>query len=171
MTETSGAMGFTEAHETFGTDNCRFVEIDARIEFCVIEGAEDLIPVQANQDDAGYDLKSRVDVELFPGERNTIPTGICLGLPSGWEAQIRPRSGLAAKMGLTILNTPGTIDAGYRGEIGVILYNTGQEPYEIRRGDRIAQMVFKRIPNVELVQVTELGATNRGSGGFGSTGL
>ncbi|MNI85336.1 Deoxyuridine 5'-triphosphate nucleotidohydrolase [compost metagenome] len=107
---------------------------------------------------------------LSPGQRTLIPTGIAIAMPGGLEAQIRPRSGLAFKHGITCLNTPGTIDADYRGEIKVLLINLGQEPFKITRNERIAQMVFQIVPEVQLVQVEELSETLRGAGGFGHTG-
>ena len=109
-------------------------------------------------------------VELEPGDRALIPTGFALEIPVGYEAQVRPRSGLALKHGVTLLNTPGTIDADYRGELMVILINHGSEPFLIRRGDRIAQLVIAPIAQVEVIAVDVLGATGRGQGGFGSTG-
>lgn len=120
---------------------------------------------------AGADLTAAVgeDVTLAPGERRLVPTGIAIGLPDGYEAQVRPRSGLALKHGVTVLNTPGTIDADYRGEIGVILVNLGQEPFTIRRGDRIAQMIVAPVVQAEFREA-ELTETARGAGGFGSTG-
>ncbi len=121
---------------------------------------------------AGMDLAAAVEdaVELAPGDRALIPTGLSIALPAGFEAQIRPRSGLAAKHGVTVLNTPGTIDADYRGEIKVILINHGQEAFTIERGMRIAQMVIARHEQVEWDVVEELDETERGAGGFGSTG-
>ena len=99
-----------------------------------------------------------------------MPTGLYLELPPGYEAQMRPRSGLALKHGVTLLNTPGTIDAGYRGEVGAVTFNAGKEPFTISRGDRIAQLVIQKLPDVELVEVADLNASTRGAGGFGSTG-
>lgn len=130
------------------------------------------LPAYATQQSAGMDLLAAIDeaVEIAPGERMLLPTGIALALPAGFEAQIRPRSGLAAKHGLTVLNTPGTIDADYRGEIKVILINLGQEPYAIERGMRIAQMVIARYEHIAFKEVENLEATDRGAGGFGSTG-
>jgi dUTP pyrophosphatase len=109
-------------------------------------------------------------ITLKPGERAMAPTGLTLALPAGHEAQVRPRSGLAAKHGVTCLNTPGTIDADYRGEVKVILINLGQEPFVIRRGERIAQMVIAPVTRAELSVVAALDETQRGAGGFGSTG-
>jgi dUTP pyrophosphatase len=107
---------------------------------------------------------------LSPGQRALVPTGLMIALPSGFEAQIRPRSGLASKHGVTVLNSPGTVDADYRGEIGVLLINHGDAPFPIRRGERIAQMVIAAVARAELVPAAALSATDRGSGGFGSTG-
>ena len=119
----------------------------------------DLVPRKAHEDDAAYDLRSRIDVVAEPMRVTLIPTGLHLELPVGFEAQIRPRSGMALKDALTLLNTPGTIDAGYRGEICCILFNAGEKPYEIKRGDRIAQMVIARLPEVELLEASELSET------------
>jgi len=136
----------------------------------MMEGCEDLMPARAHHDDAAFDLRSRVDMVLEPGEPHLVATGIFMEFPAGYEAQVRPRSGLALKHALTVPNSPGTIDAGYRGEVCVIMLNAGKEPYEIKRGDRIAQMVISKLPEVELVQVEELSESLRGAGGFGSTG-
>lgn len=123
---------------------------------------------------AGLDVVAGVPddapVELAPGARALIPTGFALELPHGYEAQVRPRSGLAIKHGVTLLNSPGTIDSDYRGELMVILINHGSEPFIVRRGDRIAQLVITPVASVEIVAVDALGATGRGEGGFGSTG-
>lgn len=121
---------------------------------------------------AGMDLYADLshDTLLSPGERAMIPTGIAIELPDGYEAQIRPRSGLAIRHGITLVNSPGTIDPDYRGEIAVIVINHGSEPFIIKSGDRIAQMVFTRFVRVELVEVPELNKTARGEGGFGHTG-
>ena len=134
------------------------------------EDAQDLLPAKAHSDDAAFDLKSRADLEIPPHKAALVPTGLFLELPAGYEAQVRPRSGLALKHSITVLNTPGTIDAGYRGEVGVILINHGEQPFPVRRGDRIAQMVIQALPDVTLVPVARLSETNRGTGGFGSTG-
>ena len=107
---------------------------------------------------------------LSPGQRVIVPTGISVALPEGYEAQVRPRSGLASKHGITVLNAPGTIDADYRGEISVLLVNHGDAPFAIRRGERIAQMVIAAVLRAELVATTSLSSTERGGGGFGSTG-
>ena len=135
-------------------------------------GADLPLPEYATLDSAGVDLLAAVseDVSLGPGERTLIPTGIALSLPRGYEAQIRPRSGLALKNGLTLLNTPGTIDADYRGEIGVILANLGQETFVVERGMRIAQMVVAPVSQVSWNAVEALDDSERGAGGFGSTG-
>lgn len=129
-------------------------------------------PAYATPLSAGMDLKADIDeaVTLGPLERALIPTGLYMALPEGTEAQVRPRSGLAAKHGITVLNTPGTIDADYRGEIKVILVNLSNESFTIEPGERIAQMVIARMEQAELVDVEVLGDTERGAGGFGSTG-
>ena len=133
-------------------------------------GCENFCPKKAHPDDAGYDLYSRIDAVLEPLSGMAIPVGFAMELPTGYEAQIRPRSGLAAKYHITVTNSPGTVDANYRGEIKAILYNLGREPFIIQRGDRIAQMVICKLPEIELVEATELSETDRGSGGFGSSG-
>jgi len=128
-------------------------------------------PSYAHPGDAGADLRSRVDVELAPGERRLVPTGVSIALPFGYVALIHPRSGLATKHGLTIVNAPGTVDAGYRGEISVTLLNTDvSEPISLKRGDRIAQMVIQRVEYADFEPVAELSESVRGAGGFGSTG-
>jgi dUTP pyrophosphatase len=121
---------------------------------------------------AGIDLLAAVEqeIEINPGSITMVPTGLYMAIPQGYEGQIRPRSGLALKYGLSMVNTPGTIDADYRGEIKVILINFGQEVYIIKRGERIAQMVFNKIAQADFMEVKELNETSRGSGGFGSTG-
>jgi dUTP pyrophosphatase len=121
---------------------------------------------------SGFDLYAAVSgpVTLQPGERGLIPTGFSLAMPTELEAQIRPRSGLALKHGITALNSPGTIDADYRGEVKVLLINHGTEPFIIERNERIAQMVFQMVPSVRLIEVEELDSTDRGAGGFGHTG-
>ena len=128
------------------------------------------LPAYAHPGDAGADLVAAVDVELAPGERAVVPTGVAIALPEGYAAFVHPRSGLAAKHGVTVLNSPGTIDADYRGEISVILINHGDAPFMIRRGERIAQMVIAPVVRAELAVAASLSATDRGSGGFGSTG-
>lgn len=130
------------------------------------------LPVKMSELAAGFDLHAAVQepVVLNPGERKLIPTGFAIAMPAELEAQIRPRSGLAYKHGITCLNAPGTIDADYRGEVKVLLVNLGQEPFAIERNERIAQMVFKTVPAVEFTEVDELSDTVRGAGGFGHTG-
>lgn len=128
-------------------------------------------PSYAHPGDAGADLRAREDVVLLPGERKLVPTGVAIALPEGFVALIHPRSGLATKHGLTIVNAPGTVDAGYRGEISVTLLNTdSSQPIELRRGDRIAQMVIQRVEHAQFIPVSELSGSVRGTGGFGSTG-
>ncbi|WP_235779235.1 dUTP diphosphatase [Sinomonas notoginsengisoli] len=128
-------------------------------------------PSYAHPGDAGADLRARVDVTLGPGERALVPTGVSIALPFGYVALIHPRSGLATRHGLTVVNAPGTVDAGYRGEIAVTLLNTDvAEPLTLRRGDRIAQMVIQRVEYARFLPVGELSESARGSGGFGSTG-
>lgn len=138
-----------------------------------LAGNEDIeLPRKMSELASGFDLYAAVSEELTlaPGQRLLVPTGIAIAMPGGLEAQIRPRSGLAYKHGITCLNSPGTIDADYRGEIKVLLANLGQEAFVIRRNERIAQMVFQIVPEVELIQVDELSETLRGAGGFGHTG-
>lgn len=128
-------------------------------------------PSYAHPGDAGADLRAREDVVLMPGERKLVPTGVAIALPYGFVALIHPRSGLATKHGLTIVNAPGTVDAGYRGEISVTLLNTdSSQPIELQRGDRIAQMVIQRVEHAQFLPVSELSGSVRGTGGFGSTG-
>jgi dUTP pyrophosphatase len=132
------------------------------------------LPAYQSADAAGLDLLAAVPEQtpmvLAPGKYALIPTGLTIALPPGFEAQVRPRSGLAAKHGVTVLNAPGTVDADYRGEIGVLLINHGDTPFPIRRGERIAQMVIASVTRAELVAAESLSTTDRGSGGFGSTG-
>ncbi|MDU0201304.1 MULTISPECIES: dUTP diphosphatase [Paenibacillus] len=138
-----------------------------------VSGQEDiLLPQKMSAAASGFDLHAAVSepVILAPGERRLIPTGFALSMPPELEAQIRPRSGLAFKYGITTLNSPGTIDADYRGEVKVLLINHGQEAFTIGRNERIAQMVFQLVPQIDLVEVNELTETERGSGGFGHTG-
>lgn len=130
-----------------------------------------VIPFKAHEGDAGMDLFSIEDIILKPMERKLIHTGIRIQLPKNTEAQIRPRSGLALKYGITVLNTPGTIDEGYRGEIGIILINLGTEEFKVEKGMKIAQMVIKTTLTLKVEEVVELNETTRGEGGFGSTGL
>jgi dUTP pyrophosphatase len=132
------------------------------------------LPAYQSAHAAGLDLLAAVPeaspLILAPGQHALVPTGLTIALPSGYEAQVRPRSGLAARHGVTVLNAPGTIDADYRGEIGVLLINHGDAPFPIRRGERIAQLVIASVVRAELIPATALSATDRGSGGFGSTG-
>jgi dUTP pyrophosphatase len=128
-------------------------------------------PSYAHPGDAGADLRTRIDFELQPGERALIPTGVSLALPAGYAAFVHPRSGLAAKHGITVVNSPGTVDAGYRGEIAVTLLNTDSAAsLSFRRGDRIAQLVIQKVEHASFVTVQELPDSVRGAGGFGSTG-
>lgn len=145
---------------------------EIQVKICRLPGGEDLpLPRYMTGQAAGMDLVAAVakETRIMPGERRLIPTGIALALPEGYEAQIRPRSGLALKHGVTLVNTPGTIDADYRGEIGVLLINHGGEPFVVRRGDRIAQMVVQRVCRVAWLLTGTLIATARGDGGFGHT--
>jgi dUTP pyrophosphatase len=133
--------------------------------------AELPLPSYAHPGDAGADLLTTVDVTLAPGERVMVPTGIAIALPEGYAAFVHPRSGLAARHGLSIVNTPGTVDAGYRGEIKVLLVNhDAREPIHLRRGDRVAQLVVQRVERARFAEVVELPGSVRGSGGYGSTG-
>jgi len=129
------------------------------------------LPEYAHEGDAGLDLFSVIDITINPRESALVSTGISIELPPNTEAQIRPRSGLALKYKVTVLNTPGTIDTGYRGEIGVILINHGKQPFKVESGMKIAQMVIKPVLSVEVEKVIELNETERGLGGFGSTGV
>ena len=129
------------------------------------------LPSYAHPGDAGADLLARHDVVLAPGARALVPTGLALAIPHGYVGLVHPRSGLAAKHGVTVLNAPGTIDAGYRGEVAVLLLNTDQHTaVTIARGDRIAQLVLQRVAQAQFVQTSDLESTSRGEGGFGSTG-
>ena len=132
------------------------------------------LPRQQTAGAAGLDLAAAIGVDetvtIAPGDYAMVPTGLVIALPEGYEAQIRPRSGLAARHGVTVLNSPGTVDADYRGEVKILLVNHGREPFSLRRGERVAQMVVAPVSAVELVEVDELDATERGAGGHGSTG-
>lgn len=130
------------------------------------------LPEPATVGSAGADLRAAVGAELVlaPGARALVPTGFSVEIPAGWEGQVRPRSGLAARFGLTLLNSPGTIDSDYRGEVQVLLINLGSEPFTVRHGERIAQLVVAPAPRVHYVEVDELDESARGAGGFGSTG-
>ena len=132
---------------------------------------EEYVPLYATEGSAGADLKSMIRYKLDPGKRALIPTGIKLAIPVGYEVQIRPKSGLAIKHGITITNSPGTVDSDYRGEIKVMLQNTGDMPFVINKGDKIAQMVAAKVEAAMFVKVKELSNTERGTGGFGSTGI
>ncbi|MEA2036361.1 MAG: dUTP diphosphatase [Nanoarchaeota archaeon] len=129
-----------------------------------------IVPKYAHEGDAGVDLYSTEDYTLKPNERVLVSTGIKIAVPEGYEAQVRPKSGLALKSGIGVANTPGTVDAGYRGEVGVIAINLGNEDYKIEKGKKIAQMVFNKIEAAEFEEVEDLDETKRGEGGFGSTG-
>ena len=129
------------------------------------------VPSYANPGDAGADLVTTADVVIEPGERTTVGTGVAIALPEGYAAFVHPRSGLAARVGLSVVNTPGTIDSGYRGEIRICLVNHDlREPIQLRRGDRIAQLVVQRVEHAVFREVDELGDSERGAGGYGSTG-
>lgn len=142
------------------------------IQVKIINRSENPLPTYATADAAGMDLRANLEapITMQPLERTLVPTGLFMELPSGYEAQIRPRSGLAIKQGLTLLNTPGTIDADYRGEIKIIMINLSNEPQTIQHGDRIAQMVVAPFLQAKLEEVKELTDTERGTGGFGHTG-
>ncbi len=128
------------------------------------------LPCYQTGGSAGMDVRAAASLTLRVGQTALVPTGFALELPDGIEAQLRPRSGLALKHGLTMLNSPATIDSDYRGEVGVILTNLGSEPFLVKRGERIAQIVFARFEHVEVIEVEELSQSERGAGGFGSTG-
>lgn len=138
----------------------------------VVNKSHHPLPSYATAHSAGMDLRANLDASIIlaPGERALVKTGLFLELPEGTEAQVRPRSGLAFKHGVTVLNAPGTIDADYRGEVGVILINHGQEPFEVKDGERIAQLVIARYERVAFKEVTDLAVSERGAGGFGHTG-
>ena len=145
------------------------------VEIQVLANAHGLpLPAYHSVDAAGLDLLAAIredaPLSLAPGRRVLVPTGLILAVPPGYEAQVRPRSGLALKHGVTVLNAPGTIDADYRGEVGVLLVNHGDAPFTINRGERIAQLVIAPVTRANLVAVISLSTTGRGSGGFGSTG-
>ena len=143
------------------------------IKIKVVNHGHQQLPAYATPQSAGMDLRANLDapITLHPMERRLIPTGLHIALPEGYEAQVRPRSGLALKHGLTVLNTPGTIDADYRGEIGVVLINLSQEDFVINDGERIAQMVIARHEQGDFVVVEQLDETERGEGGYGHTGV
>jgi dUTP pyrophosphatase len=129
------------------------------------------LPTYAHPGDAGMDVCSIEDVVIAPDARHLVKTGFAMELPDGFEAQVRPRSGLAIKSGITVLNTPGTIDSGYRGEVGVILINLSDVPFHVEKGMKIAQMVIAKFERAEIEEVSELSSSERGAGGFGSTGV
>ena len=139
----------------------------------VVNKGHQPLPAYATEQSAGMDLRANIDepIVLKPLERRLIPTGLHIALPAGYEAQVRPRSGLALKKGITVLNSPGTIDADYRGEVGVLLINLSQEEFVVNDGERIAQMVIARHEQAEFVEVAELDKTERGEGGYGHTGV
>ena len=143
------------------------------IEVKVVNKGHQPLPQYATPQSAGMDLRANLDepVTLNPLERRLIPTGLHIALPAGYEAQVRPRSGLALKKGITVLNSPGTIDADYRGEIGVLLINLSQEPFVVNDGERIAQMVIARHEQGDFLEVEVLDETERGEGGYGHTGV
>lgn len=136
----------------------------------LITGDEELIPQYAKAGDAGADLRASEAGSIGPGARVLVPTGVQIALPDGYVGLVHPRSGLAVKNGITVLNTPGTIDSGYRGELQVILYNTGDREFVYERGDRIAQLIIQRYEKAEFVQLDQLPGTERGEDGFGSSG-
>lgn len=145
----------------------------------IVNKSSNPLPTYSTEYSAGMDLRANLKdekgndevISIAPGKRVLIPTGLYIQLPYGYEAQIRPRSGLALKYGITVLNTPGTIDADYRGEIGVCLINHGNDTFDVHHGDRIAQIVFAKVEQAALVEVSELVDTKRGTGGFGHTGV
>lgn len=152
------------------------MSIPPLVRFLRLDGNHDLpIPAYATAGAAGFDLRAAVPVDqpvtLAPGARALVPIGFAVGLPDGYEMQVRPRSGLAVKNGVTVLNSPGTVDCDYRGPVAVPLINHGQEPFVINRGDRIAQAVIAEARQAQMVEVTSLDDTGRGTGGFGSTGV
>ena len=137
-----------------------------------IQKVEDVkTPCYANPGDAGLDLYSAENFVLKPGERKVVSTGVKMALPHGYEAQVRPKSGLAIKHGISVVNTPGTVDSGYRGVVGVILINHGQEDFSVEKNTKIAQMVINKVEYADIQEVESLDDTERGEGGFGSTGL
>ncbi|HIH16367.1 MAG TPA: dUTP diphosphatase [Candidatus Diapherotrites archaeon] len=133
--------------------------------------ADARLPAYEHEGDSGLDLYATESCEIKPGQRRLVPTGLKIAVPKGFEAQVRPKSGLALKEGITVLNAPGTIDAGYRGEIGVIVINHGERPFKAEKGKKIAQLVLARVEQAEVTEVSELEATTRNESGFGSTGL
>ena len=147
--------------------------VEVRVRVTRLENGRGLpLPSEATAGSAGSDLSAALDEPfvLGAGKVAMVPTGFAVEIPPGWEAQVRPRSGLALRHGVTVLNSPGTIDSDYRGEVSVLLINHGCEPFHIARGDRIAQMVISRVPSVEWLEAESLAESERGEGGFGSTG-
>lgn len=138
----------------------------------IINVSNNPLPAYATENSSGMDIRAYIESEILlqPFQRSLIPTGLFIELPTGFEAQVRPRSGLALKQGITCLNSPGTVDADYRGELKVILINLSDEPQVIQPGERIAQIIFQRVEQLKLVQVQQLSSTTRGDGGFGHTG-
>lgn len=154
-------------------DDREVLKLQIKVEVIKEGRAQDLpLPQKASTGAAGFDLRAAVDekMEIGPGQRCLVPTGLRVAIPPGYEGQVRPRSGLALKHGITVLNSPGTIDWDYRGEVKVILINLGQEPFTVNRGERIAQLVFSPVPGVGLVPVETLPETQRDGGGFGHSG-
>ena len=144
------------------------------IEIQWLEGNDDIKPLtKATTNSAGFDLSAALNssIKIYPSNFYLVPLGFKLSIPSGYEGQIRPRSGLALKSGISVLNTPGTIDADYRGELKVILINLGKEIFTVNRGDRIAQIVIAKLPEISFIEMKTLSSTDRSSGGFGSTGI
>ncbi len=133
--------------------------------------ADAKMPTRARAGDVAFDLCSAADLDLAPGEHLAVPTGIAVEIPEGYEGQVRPRSGLAVEHGITVLNTPGTIDSGYRGEVKTVMINLGSEPFHITKGMRISQLAIRPVPDVTLVESNDLSGTERGGRGFGSTGV
>jgi dUTP pyrophosphatase len=157
--------------DKFAKNIIRFADVE-KITVKIINHSSNALPAYATRSAAGMDLRAQLDAPIIlePMERVAVPTGLFIELPEGFEAQIRPRSGLALKHGITCLNTPGTIDADYRGEIKIILINLSQEQQTIHHGDRIAQMIVNKVTSVEWQPVFEINETHRGEGGFGHTG-
>jgi dUTP pyrophosphatase len=144
---------------------------EAPLELRVVRLDPDLpLPSYAHEGDAGLDLTAAADVRLEPGGRAAVPTGLRIAVPDGWVGLVHPRSGLARRHGVTVANAPGTIDAGYRGEVQVLLVNLGDEPVDLHRGDRVAQLLLQRVGRASVVAVEDLDASARGGGGFGSSG-
>ncbi|TFF94533.1 dUTP diphosphatase [Candidatus Thorarchaeota archaeon] len=163
-------------YEVHRTETTRTAEDVARLDEDVVIRVKKLreeawVPKRAKPGDAAFDLYSIEEYELEPGERAAVCTGIAVEIPEGYEGQVRPRSGLAIKHGITVLNAPGTIDSGYRGEVKTIMVNHGTEPFKVEKGMRISQLAIRPVPRVEIALVDELSDSDRGNGGFGSTGV